>query len=519
MSQFKEFTFTQCISEQHFKTRPSEDECSHIVFRPQEVTISRLLDYACHGGVFSPTCRSNKPDGLFRIKQKTRDNFVSSSTIFFDFDGMNTPMYEFIDGLDYKPSFAYTSYSNGVDGKGFRFRLGYVFNHPIVGNKNYMEIYYAIQKANSFPIETSTEGGLDERTEEQCYFGTRTDADTYNGGYYYAASEFNDFRSEYIGPDTLTTTRIINANTNIDVDFLKDFNTLTPKEFNEKYRLVFNKTYAQSLSSPLILDESGMFFTYPDDYVAVLRKRRGRKVLKWVIGDNRKNKIFITAQIMLHNVPTLSIENLLYNLRRERDRYYVNTDNKISNRFLLDVAKRAMKVRCKLHPTKHGDFKVNNDYWVSLGATSFNQVNRNQAKMYIRHLLKVREVKPYIDPFASLSENVRILKEQGIKISRRTLERMVTQGDIKIIRSTKRSISSFPPDLSCCRNDVPIPETNPLVEGILYLIRTADGRITQKTIAEALEVSIKTVKRYFQELEGTFIRREGNNRSGRWVVL
>ena len=178
-----------------------------------------------------------------------------------------------------------------------------------------------------------------------------------------------------------------------------------------------------------------------------------------------------------------------------------------------------MKVRCKLHPTKHGAFQVNNDYWVSMGATSFNQVNRNQAKMYIRHLLKVREVKPYIAPFASLSENLKILKEQGIKISKRTLERMVTQGDIKIIRSTERSITMSPPDLSCCRSDVPIPETNPLVEGILYLIHTADGMITQKAIADALEVSTKTVKRYFQELEGTVIHREGNNRSGRWVLI
>ena len=142
MSPIPEFTFTQCISEQCFKTKPGNNECKTIVFKPREVTIKKLLDYATHGGVFSPTCKSASIDGSFNIKDKNKDNFLSTSTLFFDFDKMDIPMLDFVSGLKFKPSFGYTSYRNGMDG--FRFRLGYVFRHPITGSQNFQELYCAI---------------------------------------------------------------------------------------------------------------------------------------------------------------------------------------------------------------------------------------------------------------------------------------------------------------------------------------------------------------------------------------
>lgn len=505
-----EFTFVQCVSERPYDHKPTQEECSKIIFRPREVTIRNMLDYACHGGVFSPTCRSYKPDGSFHITDKDQQHFLSSSTLFFDFDNMKTPMYDFIDGLSYKPSFGYTSYHNGVEGKGYRFRLGYVFNHPIEGKKDFMEMYYAVKKANGFTFEAKgkeNEGGLDTNTahEHTCYFGTHTDADTYYSGYYYAASEFSEYRTEHVVHSTSTTINV-KASITVSDEFLTDFNALNTQDFLTKYYPEYGENYFHSLSTSLILDSTKWFFRYPDFYVEVRHKRQGKYTLKWQIGNDRKRKLFFTAQIMLHNMPTLTMENLLFNLRMERDWYYINTDNKVCNRYLINVAKNSMVKRYTLNPTKHGAFKVNKKFWEEQG------ISAKAASNHIRRYLKVQTIRPFINAYASISENVKILKEHGIKISEKTLRRMVTEGDIQI-NKTEASI----PYLLDCPKNVTIQD-KPIVAGILQLIRT-DGAITQRAMADALDVDIRTIKRYIDEMKGTLIRREGNNRSGRWIEL
>lgn len=513
-----EFTFVQCISEQPYDHKPTEEECKKIIFRPREVTINGLLDFACHGGVFSPTCRSTTSDGSFHIKAKTDDNFVSSSTVFFDFDKMSTPMHEFVERLNYKPSFGYTSYNNGLDG--YRFRLGYVFQKPVIGSQNYRELYVAICTANDFPIETKFTGGLDKRTEAQCYFGTRADADTYYGGYMYALRDFNDYRCAeltqrfFVSSTSSSPSSTIakNISTDINPEFLTDFNTLSTRDFVAKYSSTYAPGHFRSLSTSLLLDDSQMFYTYPDYYTAVTHRREGRYQLKWDIGTGRKNKIFWTAQIMLYNKPDLTIENLLYNLRLERDWYYVNKDNLISNQHLIRVAQRAMIVRYQPNQTKHGQFKTNSEFWEGQG------IGAHAAANHVRGYLNAQRLIPYIDPNLSINENINRLREQGITlregkaVSKNTLKRMVTKGYIQI--------NNTPPpntDLFGC-SDVVTIQDKPIVTGILHLIRT-DGTITQKAMAEALEVDIRTIKRYIDEMKGSLIRREGNNRSGRWVEI
>ena len=519
MSPIPEFTFTQCISEQHFKTKPGSAECKTIVFKPQEVTIKKLLDYATHGGVFSPTCKSASIDGSFPITAKTKESFVSASTLFYDFDKMDVPMSDFVIGLKYKPSFAYTSYRNGVDG--FRYRLGYVFRHPITGNQNYRELYCAVCTATGFPIETQTTGGLDKRNEAQCYFGTRTDADTYISGYNYSQQEFDEYRSSeqthaFFPEEKSASESCSKPRTavRINPEFLKDFKALSSLDFESKYSSQYGRNYVTATSTPLILDESQMFYTFPENYTAVLHSWKGRQIRRWDIGEDRKNKIFWTAQIMLHNNPNLTIENLLYNLRRERDLFYVNTDNKVNNEYLISVAQRSMTKRYTPNQTRHGKFRINPEFWGELG------LSHHAAANCVRGYFNAQVVKQYINPFLGIKENLEILHEHGVSvregklISESTLKRMVTKGLIQI----NTNHGHLPtPDSIGCTEDVTIRD-KPLVKGILHLIQT-DGNMTQKAIADTLEVDVRTIKRYFKELEGTVIRREGNNRSGRWVVL
>lgn len=93
-----------------------------------------LLDKLTEGHVFcnmfSPLKR--RRDGTFGSTEKSHINFTGSYVIGVDIDGTRYKTAEdFIEQINFKPTFYYTSYSNQQDDKGARFRMIYVFDQPI----------------------------------------------------------------------------------------------------------------------------------------------------------------------------------------------------------------------------------------------------------------------------------------------------------------------------------------------------------------------------------------------------
>lgn len=500
MSADNEFQFNLCVSQQGYETKPTKEQIPKITFEPRVVTIDEALQCATEGRAFCYSFATAKQDGIITIKDKKETNFLSTSTIIYDFDDMEVPMFDYIETLPYKPSFAYPTYSDGKNGFS-RFRLAYVLDCPVWGVSQFNTLYQAIATANAFLPETKEHGGWDKRNVSQLYYGTKAEASTYNGHTVYSVGDFQQFVSystEEPKVSVAKATDYTKYETTIDAEFLFDFTHLSQKGLYTKYRDVYYPNYEASLSTPLILDDSEMFFLFPDDYVCVNHKRKGKYTHPWEVGEDRKKKMFITAQIMLFNLPSLSIENLLYNLSLERQWYYKNDDGKISNEFLIQTAISAFEKPYPLEPSKHGAFKLNNPYWEGQGYTA------NQAKMIVRRILKTREVNRLYSPELTVTDNFKMLKEQGVKVSIRTLRRMVSRGDIKII-SPKASHTY----LSCC------PDSDTIL--MLELIYR-NGYITQQELSKALNVSLPTIKRYMREMKGKLIEREGDNRTGKWVV-
>ena len=497
-----DFTFTLCVSQEGYGTKPTKEQVPRITFEPRSLTIEDALQCATEGRAFCYSFSTAQQDGIITTKDKTEANFLSTSTVIYDFDDMGTPMFEYIESLPYKPSFAYPTYSDGKNGLS-RFRLAYVFDYPVWGVSQFNTLYQAIATANAFvPEVKSQHGGWDKRNVSQLYYGTKAQSSTYNGHTVYSVGDFQQFADYSKATPTVSVSKEIDSSkyeTTIDAEFLHDFTHLSQKGFYTKYRDVFYLNYEPSLSTPLILDESNMFFLYPEDYVCVKHKRRGKKTLRWEIDENRKKKLFVTAHMMLFNLPSLSIENLIYNLALERQWYYDNSDGKISNEVLIQTAINAFTKPFPLEPSKHGRFKLNAEYWERQGKTP------NQAKMMVRRLLKEREVKRLYNPSLTRKENLKVLKENGITISEKTLKRMVSRADIKVDDS-----SASRTYLSCC------PDSDTIV--MLKLIHRCSC-ITQAQLAKALGVSVPTVKRYLKAMRGRLITREGDNRNGEWIVL
>lgn len=501
MSADYEFKFNLSVSQQGYATKPTSEQVPKIVFEPRLLTIDSALQCATEGRAFCYSFTTPNPKGLITVKDKTAANFTATSTIIYDFDDMDTSMADYIESLSYKPSFAYPTYSNGKSGFS-RFRLAYVFDDDVTSEGAFNNLYYAIANANGFVKETKEHGGWDVRNVAQLYYGTTSTASTYNGKVIYSQDDFKPFviavTEQKATVSNKTETDYTKYKTFISTEFLEDFTHLSQKSLFTKYRDDFHPNYFLSLSTPLILDESEMFYRFPDDYVCVRHKCKGKYTLRWEIGEDRKKKMFITAQMMMFNLPSISIENLLYNLGIERQWYYDNSDNKISNEFLIQTAINAFNKPYPLEPSKHGAFTLNKAFWDEQGYTA------NQAKMIVRRYLKAQEVERLYNPSLTRKENLRILRENGVKISARTLERMVSRGDIKI--DIPREPHTY---LSCCRDSDTI-----LMLELIY----RNGYITQQQLSEALNVSLPTIKRYIREMKGKLIDRDGDNRTGRWVV-
>ncbi|MCI6045838.1 MAG: helix-turn-helix domain-containing protein [Alistipes sp.] len=499
-----EYEFTLFVSQKNYSSKPSKDEMHKMRFVPQQLTIESALECATQGKAFCYTFQSDKADGSLSVKDKKKENFISTSAIIYDFDDMKVSMAVYINSIPYKPSFAYPTYSDGKNGLS-RFRLAYVFDEEILGENDFNAVFHAIANANKFVPETKEQGGWDVRSVAQMYFGTTQDVSTYISNTVYSIDDFEP----YMVPVTVngTSTKVspsnnLNRNRDIvDKEFLYNLYHSKYEDFFKSYFDSYYSNYSQSLETTLTLSQNEMWYEYPDDYVAVFRKREGKKVLKWNIGEDRKKRLYITAQMMLHNCPELTIENLIYNLYIERKHYYNNADNKINNQVLINTAVNAFNRRINLNPSNHSSYRVNKEFWSEQG------VGVHQAKGFIRRERRVQEILPYIDSNKTIKENHQILIDNGIDISVRTLQRMVTRGDIYIYNNNVITL------LSECRSDVTIRQKQ-----IIELMKTND-KITADEIAKQLDCDVRTVKRDIKKMRGVLIDRVGNNRSGHWVVL
>ncbi|MDD6150232.1 MAG: hypothetical protein PUB47_06165, partial [Bacteroides sp.] len=158
-----DYEFRLFVSQKNYSSKPTQDEMPLMRFVPQQLTIESALECATQGKAFCYTFQSNKADGSLSVKDKKKENFISTSTIIYDFDDMKVSMADYINSIPYKPSFAYPTYSDGKNGLS-RFRLAYVFDEEILGENDFNAVFHAIANANQFVPETKEQGGWDVRS-------------------------------------------------------------------------------------------------------------------------------------------------------------------------------------------------------------------------------------------------------------------------------------------------------------------------------------------------------------------
>ena len=387
---------------------------------------------------------------IFTQSEKTNDNFEYTQMIGIDVDDCDTDMETFINGLKRKPTFAYTTFSNGI--KGNRFRMIYLFNQKIDSIPLYKAVYNWITEGLNINDNCM-------RSVSQQMFGTNFAAKWYNSNVWYDVPPFDESlitnQSANIKvqfskcKNQSEKSKVQNGvSSQISKSFMDDMNCMASMDFISKYRNCypyFTETELQYKDGYAVIDNN-YYVVRRMWYNQVYETKDGtvtvNEVRKYKDGNKRRIRMYNTARILRNIKNDITAEHLAYILYLEREYYYDNSDNILSNERLLSIATEITSMpmeRVIMNNNGKNRFKVDKEYWRERGITP------KQAVQIVRGQINDRNIGELYDCSLTDKENIAMMNEYGIKVSLITLKRWRKKNGItkKVSSQIKVSKSKY----------------------------------------------------------------------------
>lgn len=394
---------------------------------------------------------------VFTQSEKTNDNFEFTQMIGVDIDDCDKDMETFIGGLKRKPTFAYTTFSNGI--KGNRFRMIYLFNQKIDSIPLYKAVYNWITEGLNINDNCM-------RSVSQQMFGTNFAAKWYNSDVWYDVPHFDESvitnqsaktkvqfskcKNQSAISDQSEEIKVQNGvSSQISKSFINDMDCMASMDFINKYRNCypyFTETELQYKDGYAVID-SNYYVVRRMWYNQVYETKDGtvtvNEVRKYKDGNKRRIRLYNTARILRNIKNDITAEHLAYILYLEREYYYDNSDNILSNERLLSIATEITSMpmeRVIMDNNGKNRFKVDKEYWRERGITP------KQAVQIVRGQINDRNIGELYDFNLTDKENLNVMKENGIKVSLITLKRWRKKNGI-----TKKVSSQIKVSKSKCK--------------------------------------------------------------------
>lgn len=440
---FLDGKFEISISNDCIKDKDS-DVWNRITYTKRQIRLSELKELIIKQYAFCGVFEND----VITQNEKYKHCWEYSYIIPIDLDNRKMPYDEFINIIedsDIMPNMAYKTQNNGI--KGNRYRLLYVFDEPIRNAKLYKQIYDGLIKE----IERLT----NERNKDNCGgVITQSFAGSNQSDNIFYCDLYNSIESvkKQFAIRTLNISdkhqRIAEAKAsgkqqqikqtrhNFDFsdytlkydEFAIDFNCMNILDIIEKYNnkyVNYEQTQLNSVSSDV------PYILIPKDYTQIRRywylvdndKRTNKDahIRKICDGMQRRKKLFINAILRRLIYKEISFDNLLYNIICEFHYYMINNGNKIYRKDLFDIVKNAYnedlsKWEHLREGNKEKTFIVNSEYCAKYGITKKSAVRKAMKE------IKSNEIGLLYDCSLSDKENIRVMKDNGLKISLRTLK-------------------------------------------------------------------------------------------------
>lgn len=418
-------------------------------FKEKEVTAREMLNYAVSGYSFAPvfevnpnvkyciTCKDGKKKysypvysrgankGALKLTFKRDEFFKSSSVVFLDIDNTKYPTIpDYLNTLEFKPTFCYPSYSDNIQKNGItsrRFRMAYVFNSPMSA-----EQFRKANKSLNCKTEIDTAEELDDKCNEavsQYFNGVYDCTEKYYTGIIYDYSDFIDLETNQPKYNT-TAPEPEQEPTEKEITYSKamlyDMSHLDYDSFMIRWRRHFHYSYDNSNPNGWIKwGETEIYYQFVgEDYFK----------LYWNVnrvqdGQKRRKKVFMRMCLRKLMNPEISLDTLMFCAYEDIHRFFDNSDNVLNPDYILRNATNAYKMELTEIESKYSDniaylrqtSNPKDHIILKSGSAAGGQAN------LVKSEIKFSLIDGIYDTALSVKENLAKIEAELFPISERTL--------------------------------------------------------------------------------------------------
>lgn len=397
-----------------YDEKPKKDDYKTMFFQKEKLTSNKLLERIKKGHSFMSVLNNYSMCVEFNQKSKTEKRYqrrterdiLQTQFIGVDVDDSEIEMMNFIDKISIKPTIAYTTPNNLING--YRFRLIYILNNPIKEQSSFETLYHGLVTKIEEETETQLKDNCGAKIERLFNGNANTNIQTYLSNLIY---DFEDFPKgqKKTSVTKIAKTKITENGDNFNKVF-QSFSTMDIKDFIRAYK-PYNEVIQQS---KVKYNERG-YSLLDDTYIEI--KRFGKDgLIKKGIGEGRKKYLYNILQLKKKIKPNISIEELLFNAAFEIYYYIDNSDNKLTKPYIIDLVKNVFESETTIKTyTNTKTFKVSKGFCIEHNTTP------NQYKCIVRKELHYQSIDEWYNKELTPNENYNNAILKGIKISNKTI--------------------------------------------------------------------------------------------------
>ena len=419
--------FNISFSVKAYAEKPDGNTIPKMCFREESVTAQEFADRIAQGHSF---CGIFRHDGeTFSIKKKDKRNFVCTNYIGIDCDNMEITMEEMLVMLPVQPAIAYPTPSNGLEGKGYRYRLIYLLDRPVFGE-------YAVQRTwdwlvkDGLGLDVKVGGDSIEEATGENRLGILIDDRSGRGCDKY-------FNGSAGCKAVISDTLLSPVGSTAEYDEPMDTSTTAPTFFSEYNHLSGSGSFAQwdewfvkwadeyghyNVAGGLDYDENGVATT--EGYIEIkykwARDENGKATpVKIRNGERHKAMNSIAVRLRMMN-PDITLEGLTYALWNEVYHHFALGDGINAK----EVSREAVRIHGKkfenLYTTykPKEKFKVSGDYCEEHNTTKLKVVAEERSRRCAqKRREKDGEIGLLFDVNRTDRENIDALKAHGIEVT------------------------------------------------------------------------------------------------------
>ena len=473
------FRFDISVTEKPYKAKPTATDYKQMRWCKKTMSLRMFISMVKTGYSY---CH------IYYNNLRRKGKFLYTQVISIDVDDAPTDLSTFYFNCHLKPTFAYETFSNGINGKN-SYRLVYVFKERI-NSRAFVQFYEKICRMTGLS-NTKDHCG---KVITQLMNGTHHNARVFHSDLIYSSitdlpveetekEQVEMFKDSLIPmdlgiPDIKKNTyepkpspapfhprNNINKSTSSskqyssnDPDWKTHLDSISEAISLAKESVpVFLKRYGQTLRllrwSKLNYNEAG-YCVIPEDHLSLFVRYSNRKgecrINPFHDGEKRRNRLFIDGCIIRKIKPEITFLELFFNLVHRVYYYYDNSDGVLSEEL---IARKAYDVMT------YDDFDSMTFKSMEAGKVTtspgYCRNNGISRRAYSRKALMYENyssIQKWYNPDESVTTNLKVAKERGLKVSLSTLRRYCRFNNIPTNPGHKDFSEWYDPVLSVKQN-------------------------------------------------------------------